>query len=207
MEQEAEIPEQVKVSANQMSVTAYGKRYSATPKDMTKGCAKQCSFHNVKDYQPKLNAHVLYCILCAVFLLTSCDRVQNTAKKTINKGGETVGKAATEFFEGVGEGFDQTLQCEVSLSESLVEAGLKTGKFIIKNADEGKNNRFVVYFIFDKDFDSPVTAKVFDKKGLELGRSKTNVVGNADGAAYFDFVFDKRSYIETKSKIVLETSK
>jgi hypothetical protein len=146
-------------------------------------------------------------VLFVPLLLASCDKVQNKAKKTINKSGETVGKVTTEFFEGVHEGFDKTLQCELSLSESLTEAGLKTGKFIIENADEGKNNRLSVYVIFEKNFNASITAKVFDKNGLEMGRSKTIVTGNAGEAAYFDFVFDKKSYIETKSKIVLETSK
>ena len=154
----------------------------------------------------KTAKHVV-AILLAALLCASCDRVQNKAKKTINKSGETVGKAATEFFGGVGEGIDKTLQCELSLSESLTSAGLGTGKFAVENADEGKNNRFVVYFIFNKDFNSPVTAKVFDKNGLEVGRSKTNIAGNAEEAAYFDFVFDKRTCIETKSKIILDISK
>ena len=48
------------------------------------------------------------------------------------------------------------------------------------------------------------TAKVFDKSDLEIRRSKIDVEGKADEAGYFDFVFDKRSYIEAKSKIVLE---
>ncbi|MCL2154254.1 MAG: hypothetical protein FWH53_01180 [Leptospirales bacterium] len=63
---------------------------------------------------------------------------------------------------------------------------------------------FMIYLIFDKDFKSSVTAKVFDKSGLEIGRAKINVKGKAEEAGYFDFIFDKRSYIEVKSKIVLE---
>ena len=146
-------------------------------------------------------------IMFAAFLSASCDRVQNKAKKSINKSGETVGKVTTEFFEGVSEGFDKTLQCEMTLSETLKEAGLKTGKFSVENTDGGKNNRFTVYFIFDKDFNASVTAKVFDKNGLETGRVKTNIEGKADDAAYFEFDFDKRTYIEAKSKITLDTIK
>ena len=146
-------------------------------------------------------------ILFAALLTASCDRVQNKAKKTINKSGEAVGKVTTEFFEGVGEGYDKTLQCEMSLSETLKDAGLKTGKFSVESADGGKNNRFTVYFIFDKDFNAPVTAKVFDKTGLETGRVKTNIEGKTDDAAYFEFDFDKRTNIEAKSKVVLDTIK
>jgi hypothetical protein len=143
-------------------------------------------------------------VLSLLMLLASCGKVKQKTKETINKGGETVGKTATEFFEGVYEGVDKTLQCDVSLSKSLLDNGLKTGKFAIGNVDEGRNNHLVLYLIFDKDFKSPVTAKAFDKNGLEIGRSKIEVEGKAGEAGYFDFIFDKRSYIEVKSKIILE---
>jgi len=39
---------------------------------------------------------------------------------------------------------------------------------------------------------------------LEIGRTKIDIEGKADEAGYFDFIFDKRSDIEVKSKIVLE---
>ena len=143
-------------------------------------------------------------ILAILMLLVSCGRIKEKTKETINKSGETVGKTATEFFEGVSEGIDKTLQCELSLSESLTDKGLKTGKFVIENADGGRNNQVTVYLIFEKDFKSSVTAKVFDKSGLEIGRAKIDVEGRADEAGYFDFIFDKRSYIEMRSKIVLE---
>ena len=137
-------------------------------------------------------------------LSVSCSRIKEKAKETINKSGETIGKTATEFFEGVVEGVDKTLQCELSQSESLIDKGLKTGKFSIENAGEGRNNQLTVYLIFDRDFKSPITAKVFDKNGLEIGRTQIDVEGKADNAGYFNFIFDKRSYIEVKSKIVLE---
>ena len=136
--------------------------------------------------------------------MVSCGRIKEKTKETISKGGETVGKAATEFFGGIVEGIDKTLQCEVSLSNSLIDKGLKTGKFVIENAAGGRNNQLTIYLIFEKDFMSPVTAMAFDKNGLEIGRAKIEVKGKADETGYFDFIFDRRSYIELKSKIVLE---
>jgi len=143
-------------------------------------------------------------ILAVLVLIVSCGRIKEKAKETINKSGETVGKTATEFFEGFSEGIDKTLQCEVSLSQSLMDKGLKTGKFAIENAEGGSNNQLTIYLIFDKDFKSFVTAKAFDKTGLEIGRTKIDIEGKANEAGYFDFIFDKRSQIEVKSKIVLE---
>ena len=143
-------------------------------------------------------------ILTVLMLLASCGRIKERAKETINKSGETVGKTATEFFEGVSEGIDRTLQCELSFSNSLMDKGLRNGKFTIENANGGRNNQLTIYLIFDKDFKSAITAKAFDKSGLEIGRAKIDVEGKADDAGYFDFIFDKRSYIEVKSKIVFE---
>ena len=143
-------------------------------------------------------------IFMVLVLLTSCGRVKEKTKETINKGGEAVGKTATEFFEGVSEGVDKTLQCDLSLSQSLIDAGLRTGKFSIENAEEGRNNQLTVYLIFDRDFKTLVTAKVFNKRGLEVGRAKIDIAGKAGEAGYFDFIFDKRSYIEVRSKIIIE---
>jgi hypothetical protein len=142
--------------------------------------------------------------LSLLTLLASCGRVKDKAKETINRSGKTVGETATEFFEGVAEGIDKTLQCELSLSESLVDKGLRTGKFSIENANGGRNNQLTVYLIFEKDFKSLVSAKAFDKNGLEVGRAKIDITGIADEAGYFDFVFDKKTYIEVRSKIILE---
>jgi len=138
-------------------------------------------------------------------LAISCEGVKQKTKETLNKGGETVGETATEFLEGVSEGIDKTLQCEIILSQALQDNGLHTGKFSIENsAAGGENNMLVLYIIFDKDFKATITAKAFDKKGLEIGRSKLAVEGKAGDAGYFDFAFDKRTYLEVKSKINLE---
>lgn len=83
--------------------------------------------------------------------------------------------------------------------------GIRTGKFSINNlSDGGANNLLTMYLIFDKDFNSPITAKVFDKNGLEIGRAKLDIENKAENAGYYDFAFDKRTYVEVKSKIRLE---
>jgi len=148
----------------------------------------------------------LITILTLLAVLTiSCNRVKDKTKETINQSGEAVGKTATEFFEGVSEGVDKTLQCEISLSQDLQDKGLSTGKFSIENdTTGGHNNTLTLYLIFDKDFKAPLTVKAFDKSGLEIGRSKIEIENKAGEAGYFDFVFDKRTYIEVRSKILIE---
>lgn len=53
--------------------------------------------------------------LCAVAacLATGCDRVENIGRKVANKTGNVVGKGATEFFKGVGDGVDAVSQDSV----------------------------------------------------------------------------------------------
>jgi len=47
---------------------------------------------------------------------------------------------------------------------------------------------------------------VYNKGNIEqeAGRAKIDIAGKADEAGYFDFIFDKRTNIEAKSKIILE---
>jgi hypothetical protein len=144
-------------------------------------------------------------ILALASTLFSCERVTEKTKDTLNKGGEVVGKTATEFFEGVSEGVDKTLQCDLTVSPDLQSKGIRTGKFEIGNDSAGgKNNRLSLYVIFDKNFKQTVSVMAFDKNGLEIGRSKQLIQGKAGDAKYYDFTFDKRTYIEVKSKIVLQ---
>ncbi len=135
----------------------------------------------------------------------SCDRVKEKTKETLNKSGETIGEGATEFFEGVSEGVDRTLQCEINLSKNLLNQGLSTGKFSIEDSKtRGENNVLVLYLIFEDDFKNTLIAKAYDKKNLETGRAKIEVEAKAGDAGYYDFIFDERTYIEVKSKITID---
>jgi hypothetical protein len=140
-----------------------------------------------------------------VALAFSCNRVKEKTKQTINKGGETVGKTATEFFEGVSEGVGKTMECKIALSENLIRNGIKTGKFYIDSDTLiGSKNKLTLYLIFEKDFSGNIKAKSYDKNGRELGRTDVNVNEKAGNASYFDFIFDRRTNIEQKSNIILE---
>lgn len=123
----------------------------------------------------------------------------------LNKGGETVGQSATEFIEGVSEGVDKTLKCEIHLSDELKASGLKTGKFFIKNDTNTVNrNLLTLYLIFDKDFNKTLTVKAMDKSGLEMGRAQVSFQKNSGETGYYDFRFDKRTDIEVRSIIEIE---
>jgi hypothetical protein len=143
-------------------------------------------------------------ILFSILFFSSCNRIANKTKEGINKGGEVVGETATEFFEGVSEGVDKTLECDIVLSKNLLEQGLKTGVYDIESQPIGNNNKLTLYIIFNQNFDKDVIAKAYNKKGLEIGRATTNISGKANDAGYFNFEFDKRTDIGFRNKITLE---
>lgn len=142
-------------------------------------------------------------ILIALSLL-SCNKIANKTKEGINKGGEVVGESATEFFEGVSEGVDKTLEGKIVLNENLIKQGLKTGVYNIESQSYGNNNKLTLYIIFDAEFNKEVIAKAYNKSGLEIGRAKTTISGKKGNAAYFDFLFDERTDIGFRNKITLE---
>ena len=146
----------------------------------------------------------LYVFLLVLLLLTSCNRIANKTKEGINKGGEVVGETATEFFEGVSEGVDKTLECDVKLSKHLTSIGLKTGVYNVNSGTNGNNNQLTLYLIFNNDINEKIVAKAYNKNGLEIGRAKTTINGNAGDAGYYDFEFDTRTDIGFRNKIVIE---
>lgn len=140
--------------------------------------------------------------LTATLLFAACNGTKEKAKEIINETGQTVGKGATEFVKGVGEGIDETLQSEVVLSDKLKAAGLQTGKFKVQQT--AASDSLTVYVIFNKAFKQNVTAKVYDAKGNEYGRSSMQLEGAANEARYIGFAFDSHTDFESKSRFVIE---
>ncbi len=122
----------------------------------------------------------------------------NHAKDAMNKTGQLVGKGASEFVNGVGQGIDKTFECKIDLSDNLKQQGLKSGKFAVSDSI------LTVYFMFDKDFNQTIKVKVLDKNGLEYGRTNLLLQGKKDSAQYVDFKFDGRTKIESKSDFKME---
>lgn len=140
----------------------------------------------------------------ALLLVSACGKINSKAKQTIGKSGEVVGKSATELVDGIVSGIDKSLACELTLSEQLELAGLSTGVFTIEHQEKGENNVLTVYFIFDKDFDQFIQIKSFNKEGKETGRVNKELKGVKGSAGYYEFLFDSRTVINSKSKITIE---
>jgi hypothetical protein len=147
----------------------------------------------------------LILVLITFTLFVNCDRVKSGSKKAINKGGEMVGETASEFIDGVDDGVTNTLKPTVEFSAELAERNITKGKYWIDQHPKGREKNILsIYLIFNQAVNDTLLAKAFDKEGLEIGRSTIIVSENAGDAAYFDFIFDPRTVLEAKSKIVLQ---
>jgi hypothetical protein len=144
--------------------------------------------------------------LLIVFTMTfvSCNWAKRKTKETVNKTGEMVAKTGSEFVDGVAKGVEKTFQNQVVISEQLKRQGLQTGKIIISSADSSTDNVLTTYLIFNDNFDQNVTIKVLNEQDQEYGRATQNLKGQKGEAKYIDFVFDKRTNIDGKGKLVFE---
>lgn len=127
-----------------------------------------------------------------------------SAKENINKAGDAAGQAVGELAEGIKSGVQKAFDVKIETPASFAARGLKLGKTSVKNDTAGTDNLLMVYIIFDKKFEGNIVAKAFDSKGMEMGRAKVWVKGTQGDAKYFDFHFDKRTNIDSDSKLELE---
>ncbi len=135
-------------------------------------------------------------------LLAACS--SDSAKKNISKAGDAAGQAVGEFVSGVSTGVQKAFDMTVELPKSLETKGIKFGKITVQNDAQGTDNLLTVYFIFEKDFDETLLVKVFDRKGLEMGRAKQKVAGTKGDAKFIEFHFDKHTNIDVDSKLTIE---
>lgn len=140
-------------------------------------------------------------IFIFIIIAFACENVKDKAKNTVNKSGEAVGETATEFFNGVKKGVDNTLDSKIIISDELKDKGISIGKYYIENDSLGKDNKLLIYIITEQDYEGVLTFKVFDKNNAEYGRQKIEVNSKAGDAAYHDVMFDSRTDIESKSTI------
>lgn len=148
-----------------------------------------------------MNKHITTVFVIVSLLVSSCNSCSN-------KAGQKVGETLGEFTEGVGKGAETAFDIVVEPSAQLKEKGLGIGKVLLSSdtatANQGHDNKLSVYMTFDTDFESEVVIKITDAKGLEMGRSKLAVKAKKGDAGYYDFIFDKRTNIDSDSKITIE---
>jgi len=150
-----------------------------------------------------LNPVIYFFILfTTLFLFSSCS--SDSIKENINKAGNVAGQTAGEFMEGASKGVQEAFDVEVELPIGLKEKGVEFGKATVTSDSIGTDNLLLLYVIFNKDFEGKLTAKVFDDDAKEMGRSTVVISGKANDARFVEFLFDKRTNIDSKNKLVIE---
>lgn len=145
-----------------------------------------------------------YIIFVIAISLISCNWAKEKTKETVNKTGEVVAKTGSEFVDGISKGIEKTFQNEVIISDSLKKHGIQTGKIIINSTDSSRDNILSAYLIFNNDLNQPITIKVISNEGQEYGRVTQTITGKKGEAKYIDFIFDKRTNIDSKGKLMFE---
>ena len=135
-------------------------------------------------------------------LLLSCST--STVKEKINKAGDVAGQTAGEFIEGASKGLQKAFDVQVTPAAGFTAKGLALGKTTVGSDEKATDNVLVVYLIFQQDYSGKLTAKVFDDKQAEMGRSTILVTGKKDEAKYVEFHFDKRANMDSKNRITIE---
>ena len=143
----------------------------------------------------------LFAIACAV---SSCEKVKEKAGETIDSGAKVVGKTASDVVNSIDKGITESASLDIQLSEDLKKSGLSFGKYYFRNNDQGDENMISLYLITDKDFNRDLSLKLFDKKGVEMGRTSLKVAQKKGRAGYFDFVFDPKIEFEYQGKLIIE---
>ncbi|OQP44430.1 hypothetical protein A4H97_08600 [Niastella yeongjuensis] len=145
-----------------------------------------------------------YLIVGLGLITASCNWAKEKTKETVNKTGEVVGKASSEFVNGVAKGVEKTFENEVKFSDQLTKQGLAAGKIVIHSSEHHSDDIISAYLIFNNNFDHEITIKVFSPQGQEYGRVHQKVKGKKGDAFYVDFEFDSRTNIDGKGTIQFE---
>jgi hypothetical protein len=141
-------------------------------------------------------------LFIGIIILGSCS--SSSTKEKINKAGDITGQVVGQFSKGVANGVTKAFDVSIELPKTLMDNGIKLGKMTVSSDTVGTDNLLVAYIIFDKDFNQTLTAKAFDSKGQEMGRVSVAVNEKKNEAKFVEFHFDKRTNIDSDSKLTFE---
>lgn len=145
---------------------------------------------------------VSYVVLITI-LFCGCG-LGHKSKQIINSAGQVIGEGSSELLSGISSGIDKTFGDSVVVSPNLVAKGVSMTKSYVSDTIFEGSYTLITYFIFNQNIADTVSAIIYDRSGVEYGRAHAFVKGNKGDADYFNFVFDKRTKIENKSKFVLK---
>jgi|SRR5690606_21488843 len=140
-------------------------------------------------------------VLAALF---SCDTVVEKTGNVIDSGSQAVGKTATDIVNNIDKGISKGAAINIELSQDLTKKGVAFGKYYVRSGVENNSNVLSLYLITDDNFNGSLKAKLYDKKGVEMGRTSLKVTQKKGDAGYWDFTFDPKADIENQSKLTIE---
>jgi hypothetical protein len=148
-----------------------------------------------------MKSRYIFSVLIFSVLIIACSTDDGNEK--LANASEKVGKSTANAVKGIKKGIEKVAQINIEVSESLKNRGVSTGKVKL-DSKGGRHNMLNIYMIFDKNFNRNISLKVLDSDGVELGRTKTLVKGEAGEAQFVDFIFDKRTNIDRDNKVIME---
>ena len=156
------------------------------------------SFHNM------FRMRFYICAIIGLLSYTSCEQVKNKAGETIDAGAKSVGKTATDIVNSIDKGITEATAIDIEVSETLKKKGFSFGKYYVRKDAAGNENTLSLYIITESDFSQNLRLKLYDKKGVEMGRLQKNITQKSGDAKYHEFVFDDNIAFENKSKLTIE---
>jgi hypothetical protein len=113
------------------------------------------------------------------------------ADKMADKAGDAVGQHLTEFTKGIGKGIDKKMMVDVAVKPEVYALGLTNTFAKSLGLDEHKKG-FTVYFMASQSVSNTLVVRAFNADGLEIGRTKKQIVMEKDDAKYVTFEFDSQ---------------
>ena len=151
-----------------------------------------------------LQLRVFFLIIISQMFFASCEQVKNKAGETIDAGAKSVGKTATDIVNSIDKGITEATAIDIQVSESLKNKGFSFGKYYIRKDTSGNENTLSLYIITESNFSQNLRLKLYDKKGVEMGRLQKIITQKKGDAKYHEFVFDDNIAFENKSKLTIE---
>ncbi len=151
-----------------------------------------------------INVRCYILAIIALLCLTSCEQVKSKAGETIDAGAKSVGKTATDIVNSIDKGITEATAINIEVSEALKNKGFSYGKYYIRKNESGNENTLALYIITESDFSQNLRLKLYDKKGVEMGRLQKKIVQKNGDAQYHEFAFDDNIAFENKSKLTIE---
>lgn len=143
-------------------------------------------------------------VFIVIVTFFSCENVKEKASGAIDSGAQAVGRTASDVVNNIDKGITESSSLNIELSDDLKKEGLSFGKYYFGHDKEGRENILSLYLITDSDFSRDLSLKLFDKKGVEMGRTSLKISQKKGQAAYHDFVFDPKIRFEYQGKLIIE---